>query len=373
MSSISRRECVAATLAVAAAAPAARAAAPDGLDAAAHSRGMRFGTAINARQVGDPRYTAVTLADCSLLVPENELKWYVVRPDPKTFDFRGGDRIADFARKNRLEIRGHTLLWHHVRWFPGWAVTYDYGSRPAVEAERLIVEYVRKMAGRYSDVIKSWDVVNETVDAGTGQPRETPFTKAMGGDRLAPVDLAFRTARDAAPNAELVYNDYMGWEAGNEAHRAGVLRLLEGFRKRGVPVDALGIQSHIGTDNNEPSKGFDTRQEREWRRFLDEVTGMGYRLLITEFDVHDAALPADVRTRDAAVAAYARDYLDVTLSYRQLRDVLAWGLVDKDSWLQGRWKRPDGLPKRPCPYDADYRRKPLHAAMAAAFRAAPAR
>jgi endo-1,4-beta-xylanase len=344
-----------------------------GLDALARAKGLRFGTAIGGRTFADPRYRALVLAECGVIVPENELKWYVIRArGPQAFDFGPADRLADFARKNRLEMRGHTLLWHHPKWFPAWVATYDFGARPAVEAERMLTEHVQALVGRYGGLIHSWDVVNETVDAATGKPRETAFTKAMG-DPLAPVDLAFRAARAADPKAQLVYNDYMSWEAGHEAHRAGVLRLLEGFRKRGVPVDALGVQSHIGTDNNQPTAGFDTRHVRDWRRFLDEVVGMGYGLVITEFDVHDNGLPADVAIRDSGVASFAKDYLDVMLSYRQMQQVLAWGLVDKYSWLQQRWARPDGLPKRPTLYDDDYRPKLLREAVAAALRAAPAR
>jgi endo-1,4-beta-xylanase len=52
---------------------------------------------------------------------------------------------------------------------------------------------------------------------------------------------------------------------------------------------------------------------------------------------------------------------------------MTWGLVDHHSWLQGRSPRPDGLPKRPTPYDSSYQPKPLREAIAAAFRAAPAR
>ena len=202
--------------------------------------------------------------------------------------------------------------------------------------------------------------------------RETPLSRAVGSAE-AVVDLAFHAARETAPHAQLVYNDYMAWEPWNEAHRAGVLRLLEGFRKRGVPVDALGIQSHIGTENSDRSGGFGTRQEADWRRFLDEVVAMGYGLEITEFDVHDKGLPADIAARDKAVADYARAYLGLMLSYKQMGDVLAWGMSDRYSWLQGRWERPDGLPKRPCPYDSDFKPKPLREAIAAAFANASSR
>ncbi len=55
------------------------------------------------------------------------------------------------------------------------------------------------------------------------------------------------------------------------------------------------------------------------------------------------------------------------------RRVLGSGMVDKYSWLQGRWPRQDQAAKRPTPYDDDYRPKPLRDAMAAAFSAAPNR
>ena len=121
------------------------------------------------------------------------------------------------------------------------------------------------------------------------------------------------------------------------------------------------------------NRSFDARDERAWRKFLTEVTGMGYSLLVTELDVHDAPLPADTRVRDKKVAALGRDFLDVTLDFRQVNAVLVWGLADNHTWLQGRTPRADKLPKRPTPYDDHYQPKPLREAIAAAFRAAPQR
>jgi endo-1,4-beta-xylanase len=208
-------------------------------------------------------------------------------------------------------------------------------------------------------------VVNETVDPKTGQVRDTPFTHALRFDALR---IAYEAAREHAPHAQLVYNDYMSWEAGNEQHRAGVLKLLEQFKRRNVPVDALGIQSHIGNDGN-----IHAPQRAEWTAFVDAVVAMGYRLLITEFDVNDKDLAGDIAARDAQVAAAAKSYLDVMFSYRQLGQVLCWGMVDKFSWLQGFSPRADRTPQRPNPYDAGYQVKPLRDALAAAFAAAPAR
>ncbi|WP_297515567.1 endo-1,4-beta-xylanase, partial [uncultured Caulobacter sp.] len=337
----------------------------------ARAKGLYFGSAVGTPLLDDPRYAALLARECGVLVPENELKWYVVRArGPEYFDFERADRIAAFAQANGQALRGHTLLWHHPQWFPAWTKTYDFGPRPAQAAARMLTEHIRALCGRYPRMI-SWDVVNETVDPKDGAIRRTFLSDAMGQEPV--LDLAYHTAREAAPKARLVYNDYMSWEVGQETHRAGVLKLLEGFRKRGTPVDALGVQSHIGAENADTFTGFGKPDEKAWRAFLDEVTGMGYDLLITEFDVHDKGLPAEIGPRDAAVAAYGKAYLDLMLSYRQVREVLAWGMVDKYSWLQGQWPRQDKLAKRPTLYDDAYRPKPLREAVAAALRAAPGR
>ena len=102
---------------------------------------------------------------------------------------------------------------------------------------------------------------------------------------------------------------------------------------------------------------------------------MGYDLLITEFDVNDRKLPAAIAERDAGVAAIARDYLDLTLSYPRCRDFLLWGMADHVNWLQV-WKdtkRPDGLSQRPTPYDDRLRAKPLRETIAKALRDMPPR
>jgi len=354
------------------AAPSRDAAGPS-LNDLAKAKGMTFGSAVSAGVIAgprrDPRYTALLERDCGALVCENETKWVALRPDAQTFDFAAADTIAAYAGAHDMALRGHTLLWHHPDWFPQWLTNYDFGSRPATEAERVLSDHIRRVCAHYPQVF-SWDVINETVDAQTGALRDTSLSNAMGQRVL---DVAFHTAREAAPHAQLVYNDYMSWEAGHEAHRAGVLRLLEGFKTRGVPIDALGVQSHIGSGNQDDSVGFDTAQEREWRKFLDEATGMGLDIVISEFDVHDKNLPADPVVRDQAVADLGRGYLDLMFSYPQTKTVMAWGMYDPYSWLQGRWPREDGGAKRPTPFDAEYRAKPLHGAIADAFRAAPMR
>lgn len=374
---LSRRDLLAAGAATALAGPALAAQGPS-LRELAQAKGILFGSAVPAGPRGattgpfeDAKHREILARECGVLVPENELKWYVVRArGPQYFDFERADRIAEFAKANGQALRGHTLLWHHPQWFPNWVKGYDFGPKPAEAAARMVTQHIQALCRRYPQMI-SWDVVNETVDPKDGSIRSTFLSDAMGKEEV--LDLSFHVAREAAPKARLVYNDYMSQEVGNEKHRYGVLKLLEGFKKRGTPVDALGIQSHIGAENADSFTGFGKPQEKEWTAFLNDVTGMGYDLLVTEFDVHDKGLVYDFGPRDAAVAAYAKAFLDQVLSYRQTKEVLAWGMIDKYSWLQGQWLREDKKPKRPTLYDDNYQPKPLREAVAAALKAAPAR
>lgn len=140
-----------------------------------------------------------------------------------------------------------------------------------------------------------------------------------------------------------------------------------------MPVTALGIQSHLGSKYGEASTGMGALDETAWRRFLDTVTGMGFDLLVTELDVHDNPLPGAIGPRDREVAAHTRAYLDLMLSYPQCRTVVCGGLSDRYSWLQPLRLRPDGLPKRPLPYDDAFAPKPMRDAIAVAFAGAAPR
>jgi endo-1,4-beta-xylanase len=333
----------------------------------AAQKGMRFGTALAANKTGlmDPQVTALVAAECTIIVPENELKMYVTHNRNATdYDFAPGDAILAFAESHGMALRGHNLIWARDEYTPKWLKDYSFSGK--AEAEQMLRDYIAKVTEHYGARLTSWDVVNETIDPKTGEVRANAFTRVLGMNSLR---IAFEAAREHLPHMQLVYNDYMSWETGNATHRAGVLKLMRWFHDNHVPVDALGVQSHIGN-------GFDllAAEVNAWKDFLDQITGMGYDLLVTEFDVDDQTIPtSDIDKRDAIVATVGRLYLDQMFSYTQTKDVLCWGMDDKYSWLQGFTPRKDGAALRCTPYDSDFRPKPLREAIAAAFRTAPAR
>lgn len=365
---------------VAAAGPTAAAVSAGALDALAKAkRFIGFGSCIGgvAQATGssfhDMGVRAIHEKECGIVVCEYETKWMALRPNPRDFDFTPADQVADWATAHGMKMRGHTLLWQDARKFPAWLLNYDFGTRPASEAERLLRAHVTTVCSHFGTRIFTWDVVNEAVDEVTGEMRETPFTRHLGP---AAIEICFDAAARAAPNATLAYNDYMGWEPSSARHREGVLKLLSRLKSAGAKLDVLGVQSHIGPGNSADTQGaniFNAADQTAWKEFIDAVVGMGLRLGLTEFDVSELGAPTDIPARDAFMADLTRRYLGFMFAYTQVDYLMAWGMMDHYSWHQNSWPRPDGMLKRPSPYNSEYLPKPMRQAIADAFDAAPMR
>ena len=163
-------------------------------------------------------------------------------------------------------------------------------------AEQVLVNHIETVAGRYKGRIHSWDVVNEAIQVSDNLPngmRNSPWQKVLPNY----IDIAFRTARRVDPHAILTYNDYdiEGEDAASTAKRAAVLALVRGMQQRGVPIDAVGIQSHIHA-------GPKYTYGPALKQFMADIQKLGLKMMLTEMDVNDRDLPADIPTRDKAVA-----------------------------------------------------------------------
>jgi endo-1,4-beta-xylanase len=90
-------------------------------------------------------------------------------------------------------------------------------------------------------------------------------------------------------------------------------------------------------------------------------------------DVNDRELPADIPTRDAAVAARYTSYLNLALANPAVIALLTWGITDKYTWLNHEGSRPDKLPERPLPFDDNLQPTPAFYAELAAIHNAPPR
>jgi endo-1,4-beta-xylanase len=307
-----------------------------------------YGAAVRSDALAsDPSYRDAVIANCQMIVPESELKWLELRPTRDEYRFEKADAIIDFARQNKIEVRGHTLAWYGA--LPAWTETI--GGR--AEAERELTDHIETVVSRYRGAIPSWDVVNEPLvdwpeDASSLRP--SIWARRLGPDYLS---LALRTTAAMDPDARLVLNEYDIEFTGPRfaARRKALIGLLRSLRDRDVPLHAVGLQAHLFADRAIDRDGL--------QALLAEIAALKLDVLVTELDVVDYELPGKVSERDALVAGMASRFLEAVGEVVRPKALLTWGLSDRYTWVPIYFKRRDGMPNRPLPLDAELKRKPL--------------
>lgn len=331
------------------------------LRAHAHRHGLIFGSAVIIRNVqNDADFRALIHEQCGIVVPTRELKWIVLRPAPDRFDFAAPDYLLSFAARNHMLMRGHTLCWHQS--VPDWIQLPEYRGR----ARQLLVEHIATVCKHYAGRLHSWDVVNEAILPSDGEPhglRRSFWYEQVGPDY---VELAFRTARAADPHACLTYNDY-GVEFDNPEdaeRRRLILAMLRDLKQRDVPIDAVGIQSHVKAAQ---PYGFG----EGLADYMDAIRQMGLEIYLTELDVNEDDISDDDQAaRDAIIARTYSDYLRVALANPAVRLVLTWDLSDRFTWLNSgptHHRKQPNRPQRSLPFDRDYHPKPAFFALRDSF------
>jgi endo-1,4-beta-xylanase len=346
-------------------------AAPTGrLYRAALAKGLRYGSSAATWQVQpDADYAALYARESGMLLTEDDLLWYRLKPTQDSpLDFSYGDQIVSFAAGNAQPVLAAHLVWDEGLG-DGWDPDALF-NLSAQDARDLLFGTIRQEVTHYAGRVKAWVVANEVTDGNekdaNGFWTEEPWYQTIGPTY---VEKAFKLAHQHDPNALLLINEF-GFETGPDAvgRRKSILKAIDYLKSKNVPVHALGIQAHLNADKF--AQKFNTAA---YRTFLSNVAARGLSIFITEMDVQDDGLPADIPSRDAAVAdVYAR-YLSVALQEPAVKVVLNFGLSDRYTWLQEDYPREDGAARRPLPFDEDLQPKPAYTAILRAFQNAPAR
>lgn len=335
----------------------------DGLVSRASRANLVYGAATGVGFLkDDPEFKRAFCAECGLLVTESELQWKKIASTPDTLQLLNPDWLLNFAASNNLYFRGHSLLWHHA--VPIWFTA----TVTARNVHDVLVSHIQRVVGHFAGRASSWDVVNEVVSPFQQRPDgldvRAPWLELMGPEYI---DLAFRTASEADPHALMVLNqNNLEYDTPVfDRIRGNVLRLLDRLKGKNVPVQALGIQGHLAI-NKHPFNA------AKFSRFMNEVSSMGLRILITEMDVaEDSDGSNSEAERDQKVADAYSQFLAPVLDNKSVIAVLTWGLCDRYTWLSSYARRSDGQPVRPLPLDHSMNRKPAWHSIANAFDNAP--
>lgn len=333
---------------------------------------FRIGTAISSPTLRDGNEPLLDLIrrEFNAVTPENCMKWARIQPAEDRWNWTLADRYVDFAEQNRMYTVGHNLIWHS-QVPPDLFVSN--GERVTSEQLKVRMDrHIQTLVDRYKGRIHAWDVVNEAIDDAGGWRRSNWF-EILGPEFM---ERAFRLARDSDPRATLLYNDY---NEHNPGKRKFLNELLRDYRKRSVPIDAVGFQGHVALSSPDLSA---------YERSIEAVAREGFKIHISELDVDvlpRATASADVDRKEAystSLDPYANGlpgsvqqqltdrYIALFEMFVKHRAVIErvtfWGTYDGESWkndfpIHGRTNHP-------LLFDRNLNPKPAYRALSSGMR-----
>jgi endo-1,4-beta-xylanase len=290
------------------------------------------GSAVAAQNLNEADFKSVLNREFDNVTPENEMKWASVEPNRGQFNWSGADAIVNYAQQNGKTVRGHTLVWHSQ--YPNWL-----NNLSSAELRSVTQQHINTEMGRYRGKIRAWDVVNEMFNE-DGSRRQSIFQQKLGDGYVAD---AFRWARAADPSAKLYINDYN--TEGINAKSTGLYNMVKALKQQGVPIDGIGIQTHLATKYGFPSS---------FRQNMERFAALGLDIAITEADVR-IPLPSDAAKLNTQ-ASYYKQIWDACHAVPRCVEFTTWGFTDRHSWVPGTFPGEGDA----CLFDTNLRPKPAY-------------
>ena len=166
---------------------------------------------------------------------------------------------AKFLDGKGVTVKGHPLCWHTV--CADWLMQYDNATILKKQLDRIDREM-----NAFKGVIDMWDVINEVVIMPIFDKYDNAITRiCKEKGRVGLIKEVFEKAHSVNPNATLLINDF------NTSVSYEIL--IDGCLSAGVPISAIGIQSH-------QHQGYWGREKVE--EVLDRFSHFGLPIHFTE-------------------------------------------------------------------------------------------
>ena len=314
---------------------------------------FRVGNILNGGTVTNSGITGIILKDHNAIECENETK-----PDATIVQNGSTDTnvkvslsrcaaICDFASKNNIAFRGHTLVWHSQtpEWFFKQGFNNNNGYVNSSTMDQRMESYIKNMFAAYKSQypqlnLFAYDVCNEVINDGTanqgglrptngtnGQNGSSAWVRVYGNNSF--VEKAFTYARKYAPEGcQLFYNDYN--EFANDKQNCIINTILKPLKAKGL-IDGMGMQSHL---NCAASNAWgDTNS---YLAAMDKYLNLGLDVQVTELDLSTEGgkySMADQANKYKAIFKHAMDWNKNHPNGPFVSLVQVWGPNDNNSWV----------------------------------------
>jgi endo-1,4-beta-xylanase len=281
----------------------------------------------------------VIAREASMIV-NHGFSWNVIEPVRGEWNFAPADAVDAFARRERLREFAFHFAWDNelLDDLPAWVAQI---TDPA-ELRAVLRTRARRIFERYPH-LRAIDVINEPIDTFGSALTDNHFHRVLGPDYI--VELFDIVAAEAPPWTRLFVNEnFVEYRADKSD---ALVALVTDLVARGVPVDAVGLQTHL------------LLGEPDWallRSTMDRLAALGVRVMITEVDVPVAASVPD--RFDVQATRYQR-VVETCLAVRACDTLNVWGVDDGHTWLDSLL----GPGTDPLLFDRQLRAKPAYFAV----------
>ena len=225
-----------------------------------------FGSAINKTVLTNTSYQNFLKSHYNWAVFENESKWYYNEPTQGNVTYTDADAMYNFCQSNGISVRGHCVLWEPEQWQPSWVKSLTGSSLQAAIDSRI-----NSAVNHFKNKFKHWDVNNEMLHG-------TFYIDRLGSS-IRPY--IFQKVRQYDPNVKLFTNDFNVLSVDQNYTNVQTdeyVAQIQGLLSQGAPIDAIGIQGHIWSENILANPAIIKTR-------LDIVATLNKPIWITEFDV----------------------------------------------------------------------------------------
>lgn len=252
---------------------------------------------------------------------------------------------AKFLKKHGVILKGHPLCWHTG--CANWLMAYRNDEIIAKQVARI-----QRDVGYFAGVIDMWDVINEVVIMPIFDKYDNAITRICQElGRVKTVKTMFDAARETNPDAKLLINDF------NLSTNYQIL--IDGCLNAGVPIDEIGLQTHMhqGYMGEEKLQEILARYEVFGKPMhFTEITLTSGHIMPPEIvdlnDYHVDSWPTTPEGEDRQAREFVELY-EILFAHPLVRTAYTWNFVD-GGWLgaPAGFLREDGSAKPV--YDAAY-------------------
>ncbi|KAF3435561.1 hypothetical protein FNV43_RR22650 [Rhamnella rubrinervis] len=257
--------------------------------------GFPFGCAINKNILNNNAYKNwFTSRHFTVTTFEDEMKWYSTEAVEGKEDYSAADALLQFAKQQKLSVRGHNVFWDDPQYQPQWVKSLSSQQLSMSASKRL-----NSIMSRYKGQLIAWDVVNENL-------HNNFFESKIGATASS---VFYNSAFKADGATTMFLNEYNtieepGDQMSTPAKYLAKLREIQSFPGNANGRLGIGLESH-----------FDTPNLPYVRSSIDTLAATGLPIWLTEVDVKSSPNQA----------TYLEQVLREGRSHPKVQGIVVWG------------------------------------------------